>query len=115
MKGFRPVSLMNLEYKIISKTLADRFKLVMNKIIHHNESYCIPGRSIQDNIHLIRSIIEHQQRIRDPIGIIFWDQEKAFDRIDHEYLLAALHAFGFGDRFVKWIGLLYRNSSFKIR
>ena len=96
MKRFRPLSL-------------------MNQIIHHNQTYCVPGRMIHDNIHLIRSIIEHQQRIRDPFGIISWDQEKAFDRVDHGYLMAALRSFGFGNSFVKWIALLYKNSTFRIR
>lgn len=115
MKGFRPLSLMNLDYKLLSKTLGNRLKLVMDKVIHPNQTYCIPGRMINDNIHLIRSIIEHQQRIRDPIGIIMWDQEKAFDRVDHGYLVAVLRAFGFGDTFIQWIALLYSNGSFKIR
>ena len=73
MKSFRPLSLMNLDYKILSKTLCNRLKLVMDQITHHNQTYCVPGRMINDNIHLIRSIIEHQQRIRDPMGIILWD------------------------------------------
>ena len=115
MKSFRPLSLMNLDYKILSKTLCNRLMPIMNQIIHHNQTYCVPGRMIHDNIHLIRSIIEHQQRIRDPFGIISWDQEKAFDRVDHGYLMAALRSFGFGNSFVKWIALLYKNSTFRIR
>jgi len=115
MKGFRPLSLMNLDYKILSKTLSNRLKLVIGRIIHMNQTYCVPGRMINDNIHLIRSIIEDQKRLRDPIGIILWDQEKAFDKVNHGYLLAVLQAFGFGESFIRWISLLYSNGSFKIR
>lgn len=83
--------------------------------MHMNQTYCVPGRMINDNIHLIRSLIEDQKRLRDPIGIILWDYEKAFDKVEHEYLLAVLQAFGVGDSFISWISLLYSNSSFKIR
>ena len=53
--------------------------------------------------------------IINPIGIVLWDQEKAFDRVDHSFLLEALRSFGFGESFVNWIALLYKNGAFMIR
>ncbi|CAF3744353.1 unnamed protein product, partial [Rotaria socialis] len=95
MKSFRPLSLMNIDYKIITKVLSSRLKKVMNKIIHYNQTSGIPGRTIHDNIHLIRTIIDYHSRNRIPLGITMWDQEKAFDRVNHLYLFEVLRRFGF--------------------
>ncbi|CAF3799993.1 unnamed protein product [Rotaria socialis] len=115
MKNFRPLSLMNIDYKIITKVLSSRLKKVMNKIIHHNQIAGIPGRTIHDNIHLIRAIIDHHSRNRIPLGITMWDQEKAFDRVNHLYFFEVLRQFGFGNNFINMIKLLYTNSIFTIK
>ncbi|CAF3298203.1 unnamed protein product [Rotaria socialis] len=98
LKNYRPLSLMNIDYKILSKVLSIRLRKVLDQIIHLDQSYGIPCRTIHDNVHIIRSIIEYYSRHRDPIAIIQWDQEKAFDRINHVYLLETLKRLGFGIR-----------------
>ncbi len=87
----------------------------MNSIIHYNQSYGIRGTNIEDNVHLIRSIIDHSSRNRVPIGIRKWDEEQAIDRINHDYLFEELKQFGFGNNFIKWVRLLNTNSSFTIK
>jgi exonuclease III len=115
LKSYRPLSLMNTDYKILSKVFNNRLRKVIANIVHQDQTCSIPGRTIHDNIHLIRSIIEHQARMKDPVGIILWDQEKAFDKMNHRYLMGVLRAFGFGEGFVRWVSLLYANGSFRIR
>ena len=115
MKSFRPISLMNIDYKILSKVLSLRVRKILSNIIHQNQTCSIPERTIHDNVHTIRSIIEHYSRVREPIGLVQWDQEKAFDRINHEYLLETLRRFGFGPNFINWIKLLYSNATFRIK
>ena len=115
MKNYRPLSLMNIDYKILSKVLSIRIRKVLSNIIHRDQTCSIPGRTIQDNVILIRSIIEYQQQKRDPIGLVLWDQEKAFDRVNHRYLVGVLEAFGFGSGFIDWVKLLYANGSFRIK
>jgi len=115
MKNFRPLSLMNIDYKILSKVLSLRLRKVLHNIIHDNQTCGIPGRTIQDNVHIFRSIIEHYSRMRQPIGIVQWDQEKAFDRVNHEYLFESLKRCGFGLHFINWIKLLYTNATFRIK
>ncbi|CAF1523827.1 unnamed protein product, partial [Adineta steineri] len=53
---------------------------MIHKLIHYNQTSGIPGRSIHDNVQLIRSIIDYHSRNRISIGLAQWDQEKAFDR-----------------------------------
>ena len=55
--NWRPVSLLNNDYKIFAKVLANRLKLSIGQIpqiIHEDQSYCVPGRTIYDNLNLIR-------------------------------------------------------------
>ena len=48
-------------------------------------------------------------------GIVSLDQEKAFDRVDHSYLFSALWAFGIGDGFLAWIGVLYSGAQCMVK
>ena len=112
--NYRPISLLNTDYKIIAKTLANRLKKVLPYIIHNDQSFGIKGRNIQDNILLIKSLLDYIEQKN--LGSIFLnvDQEKAFDRVSHKYLLLTLRKFGFGPKYLKWIKILYTNIESKI-
>ena len=58
IKNWRPVSLLCTDYKSFSKALANRLRDVMDRIIHRNQTYCVSGRSINDNVFLIRDILD---------------------------------------------------------
>lgn len=76
-------------------------------MIAPDQSYCVPGRSILDNLFLIRDVFEVCKLYGTNTGIISIDQEKAFDRVDHGFLFSTLQVFGVGDNFLTWIKLLY--------
>ncbi len=59
-----------------------------------NQTYCIPNRTIMDNLFLLRDVIDLAHMDNINLGIFSIDQEKAFDRVDHFYLFSALKAFG---------------------
>jgi len=107
LKNWRPVSLLCVDFKILSKTLTNRLKQHMATIIHVDQTFCIPKRSIFDNLFLVRDIITISKRNKLDIGLLSLDQEKAFYRVDHQYLFKTLEAFGFGPYFVSCIKLLY--------
>ena len=65
----------------------------------------MPGRSIYDNL----GAVDVCDLLHKSTGLIFIDQEHAFDSIDHSYLFAILKGFGFGRIFVSYIQLLYHN------
>ena len=112
--NWRPISLLNCDYKILSKVLTNRLKHVLPECIHDDQTCAVPGRSIQDNLHLIRNVIDYCNDKDMPAAIVSYDQSKAFDRISHNYLFKVLKAFGFGDSFVKWISLLYTDINSKV-
>lgn len=109
LKNWRPVALLSTDYKILSKALASRLSKVMAEIIHLDQTYCVPGRSIFDNIHLVKGIFEVSKLFNLRTGLISMDQEKAFDRVEHAYLWKVLEHFGFNNKFVKMIQTLYCN------
>ena len=103
IRNWRPISLLNIDYKIISKVLAERLKLVLHEIIHPDQRGCVPGRFIGENIRHIDDILfEIENGHKDPI-ILMLDQEKAFDRVEWNWLFSTLEKFNFGDRFISWL------------
>uniref|UniRef100_A0A3B5PPF5 Reverse transcriptase domain-containing protein n=1 Tax=Xiphophorus maculatus TaxID=8083 RepID=A0A3B5PPF5_XIPMA len=107
IRNWRPVSLLCTDYKIFSKVLACRLRKVIDQVIHVDQSYCIPGRSIRDNITLIRDYLDVSNLLGLNFGLISIDQEKAFDRVEHQYLWNTLKAFGFSSGFIAMIKTLY--------
>jgi len=107
IKNWRPVSLLCSDYKLLSKTLANRLTKVIGQVIHLDQSYCIPNRSIFDNISLSRDIIQVSKLFNINCGLLSLDQEKAFDRVEHAYLWDVLEAFGFNEKFSNMIKNLY--------
>lgn len=109
ISNWRPVSLLCSEYKILSKTLAMRLSKIISKLIHCDQTYCIPNRSIFDNIALIRDVFDASKLLGINSGMISLDQEKAFDRVEHLFLWSTLKAFGFNDMFISMIKAVYCN------
>lgn len=106
IKNWRPVALLCADYKILSKTLANRLKEVMGLIIDMDQSYCISNRSIVDNFSLIRDVLEVSRIFGLKFGLISLDQEKAFDQVEHCYLWDTFKAFGFPPGFINMIKVL---------
>lgn len=115
LKNWRPITLLNVDYKIISKTLASRLKLVLENIVSTEQTSSVPGRDISENIASIRDIIDYAIEEDIPAYILKIDSEKAFDRISHDYLFKLLSHFGFGDNFIQWVKILYTHASSAVK
>ena len=107
---YRPISLMNVDVKIITKVLAERLKLVLHSILHATQT-AVYGRKIDQNIHMVRDLIDLANKNDDTAAFIFLDQEKAFDRVNHDFLFRTMEAFGFGENFIGWVRSIYSNAS----
>ena len=108
-KNWRPISLLNTDYKIASKAITERLKPVMHSIVHCDQTCRVVGRSIFSNLQLIRDTLDMICKSNEPGILITLDQEKAFDRVDHSFLMRVLSSFGFGPSFCKWVSLFYHN------
>ncbi|CAM2096672.1 unnamed protein product [Caretta caretta] len=115
LRNWRPVSLLSTDYKIVAKAISLRLGSVMADVVHPDQTYTVPGRSIFDNLFLVRDLLELGRRDGLSFALLSLDQEKAFDRVDHGYLLSTLQAFGFGPQFVSFLRVLYASAECLVR
>ena len=104
ISNFHPLMMLNTNLKILAKSLSDRLETVLPCLICSEQTCAVKGRTIQDSIHLVCTIIEKVDR---NAALINLDQSKAFDRVDNGFLEAVLSAASFGLHFRTWICLLY--------
>ena len=107
LSNWRPISLLNVDYKIATKSIANRIKQVLQKIISSSQTGFIKGRYIGENIRLICEILEHVEQNDLPSLMFFSDFEKAFDSIDHDFMYRTLRHFNFGNDLLRWTKLFY--------
>ena len=107
----QPLTLLNLDYKILSCTLALRMKAVLPKIIEEYQTGFMENRQIASNICTTVDIVTHINHTRQRALIISIDFEKCFDRKEHKSIYRALRHFNFGERFIKWTSLFFTDFS----
>ena len=107
LKNWRPLSLLNTDYKILTKLLANRLQKVLPYLISEDQAGCLKNRFIGENIRKIIDIFEHTYLKKDPGLAIFTDSEKAFDTFSWQFLFKTLKCFNFGNNFIHWIQTIY--------
>lgn len=107
LKNYRPLSMLNTDYKILAKILANRMKKVIPNIITTNQAYSVLNRDISDTVCNIRDLVWYIKEKGEKGYLISVDLEKAFDRVEHSYLFDLIERFGFGKNFIRWMKCLY--------
>ncbi|KAK2897108.1 hypothetical protein Q8A73_013488 [Channa argus] len=115
LKNWRPVALLCTDYKVLSRALSNRLKDYLGILVNPDQTYCVPDRTIMDNVFLMRDLIDLCSISNVKLEIISLDQEKAFDRVDHSYLFSVLKALGIGDEFLGWLHLLYNGAECMVK
>uniref|UniRef100_A0A8C7XZI9 Reverse transcriptase domain-containing protein n=1 Tax=Oryzias sinensis TaxID=183150 RepID=A0A8C7XZI9_9TELE len=115
LDNWRPISLLNNDYKIFATILAKRLKLTLDSVIDETQSGFMSGRHIMNNIRLVLDILDYPDIINDNGFILFLDFYKAFDTVEHKFILHCLKKFGFGEYFYSAIVTLYRNCNSSIK
>ena len=96
VKNWRPITLLNTDYKIAGKAIANRLKIVIPKIVNNDQTGFIKGRFIGENIRLIEGIINYTATQNIPGRLLFLDFEKAFDTVERSFIWKTLESFNFG-------------------
>ena len=109
LKNYRPISITNLDYKILALVLANRMQAVMDKIISDDQTGYIRKRFIGTNIRKTFDIIDFLEKNKKGGLLILIDFQKAFDSVEWEFIFQTLEKFNFGPNFIQWIKLLYKN------
>ncbi|WP_419584616.1 RNA-directed DNA polymerase, partial [Thiolapillus sp.] len=107
-KNWRPISLLNVVYKIGSACIANRLKVVLPTLINEDQTGFMANRFIGDNIRLIHDLISYLHRTKLPGLLLCLDFEKAFDSVDWNFMFKVLRAFGFGPDICQWISTFYK-------
>ena len=110
LKNWIPISLLNVDYKILTKVLVNRIKPLMSTVVNSDQCSSVPGRSSEDNATLLRDITDYLEvHENQACAFISIDQEKAFDYVDWDFLDRVLHNMNFGPKFRSMITCIYKD------
>ena len=109
LDNLRPISLLNIDYKILTKVIAKRLEKVLPKIINPDQTGYVKNRFIGENIRLISDIMSYTEE-SSILGIaLFLDFKKAFDAIEWDFIDNCLKKFNFGPDIQNWFKVVYNN------
>jgi hypothetical protein len=111
LNNYRPIALLNIDYKIATKALAARVQNILHTLIDSDQNGFIKGRNIQSNIRLIEDVLRFVDNENIPGIMICIDFKKAFDSIERDFIFYALKKLNFGPMFQKWVSVIFSNST----
>ena len=110
LKNYRPISLLEIDYKILAKCLALRLSKVIASIVNEDQVGFIKGRKASTIIRLIDDITDYIENENKPGVLLALDYSRAFDSISKDFIIWSFRKFGFGEKFIKWVEVLTKNT-----
>ncbi|PIK36905.1 pol-like protein [Apostichopus japonicus] len=111
LKNYRPITLLNTDYKIGAKAIAARLKCVIHKIIGPNQTGFMKGKFIGENIRFVLDLIDYASNHNIPGLLFLIDFEKAFDKLEWNFIDYTLSFFSFGNSLREWINVFYKRGN----
>lgn len=115
IKDYRPISCCNILYKVVSKILANRLKVLLPELIEPNQCAFVKGRLLLENVLLATELVKdyHKQTIQ-PRSVLKLDISKAFDSVNWSFIINTLRPLGIPEMFVHWIHTCLSTPAFSV-
>jgi hypothetical protein len=107
--NYRPITLLNTDYRVLAKALAARLQRVLGRVVAGSQSAFVAGRHIARNVFALQALPAALPSDSGAL-IAFVDFAKAYDTIDRPFLFAAMEALGVGPVFLGWVRRLLANT-----
>ena len=111
LKNWRPLTLLNTMYKLVSGCIAERIKPHLDSIINNDQKGFVSGRFIGEAVRSTYAILSYAKNNNKTGILLLIDFEKAYDSLSFIYIKKSLQLFNFGESLIKWIELLLYNFS----
>ena len=109
IKNWRPITLLNNDYKIIAHVIKNRLLRSIPTLISKSQSGFQAGKSTNDNLILMYLVLEHFNNNPEDEGLLVQvDYEKAFDSVEHSFLYASMKHMGFGNNIIDLVKLIFQ-------
>ena len=107
-ENWRPLTLLNVDYKIYAKVLARRLDKVMTTLVHPDQTSSVSGRTIKDSIAHVMSVIHYADNLNADAMILSVDHQAAFDMVEWPFIFETFKAMNFGPNFISYVGAVYK-------
>ena len=107
----RPITLLNCDYKILTKIITNRFIQIMTEIILSSQSCSVPGRNILFGASNIMSVVQYIEKYGGKAAIVSYDLHKAYDRVSLGFLYKVMEKMNFGAKFISWIKMFHTGAT----
>ncbi|GBG85772.1 hypothetical protein CBR_g40499 [Chara braunii] len=111
VRNWRPISLLNVAYKILAKALSRSLTPLLPELVNADQGAFVKGRSITENMLTAMGALEIIGSERRQVVVAMLDLEQAYDRVNWSFVLATLEHMNVGFPFRRWVSVMYRYST----
>ena len=115
INNWRPISLLNTDYKILANIIANRLKPILSSYISPSQHCALSNRHLHDNLLNTLSAIDYSTDISHPLAILQLDFHKAFDSLSHSFILATMRQIGIPSSLTQWTSTLLSSNFAQIK
>lgn len=113
--SYRPISLLNSDIKLFTKILATRLAIHLPDLVHLDQVGFVPTREARDNTTKVLNLLHVAKTSHTPCVFLSTDAEKAFDRVNWQYMFTVLRYVGLGDTIIQWITTIYSQPTAQVK
>ncbi len=104
--NWHPLTMLNVDYKILAKVLTTRISAVMDTLVHSDQTCAVPGRDIRDGVLHLYNLVETAICKHKSAILLSIDHMAAFDIIEWDFIKLALQSYGLGPtKFIHWFSI----------